>query len=78
MFQDKTRLLKEDSARASDPDAARISIKQFDAYFRFQIHDLRAECGLRDAQAQGRLAVVQLLRNRYEVSQMAQFHVKRH
>jgi hypothetical protein len=49
-------------------------MKQLDTQFPLQILDLAAQRGLRNPQALRRLAKIELLGNREEVSEMTKFH----
>ncbi len=55
--------------------AAWQAVKQFDAYFLFQVLYLARKSGLGDAKPLGSATVMLLFADGYEISQMSQFHI---
>jgi hypothetical protein len=74
MIQDLLRLTQEDASCRSKLHSSFGAEQQFNAKLLFQVEDSLADCGLRHVQAAGRFAVVQMMSDANEVTQMAKLH----
>jgi hypothetical protein len=74
MSQDLLRLIQEGASCRSELHSPFGAEQQFNAEFRFEIEDSLADRGLGNVQTAGRFAVVQMMSDADEVTQMAKLH----